>query len=96
MIIQGLIITVVGMAVTFLFLILLVVATHRTGKLISRLEALKSSTPPPTKKEKVALPSATQPAPAAAAAAPAPAALPQEQLAAVIAVAQREFGLPLK
>lgn len=92
MIIQGLIITVVGMTVTFLFLILLVVATHRTGKLISRLEALKSSTPPPTKKEKVALPSATQPAPAA----PAAAALPQEQLAAVIAVAQREFGLPLK
>ena len=92
MIIQGLIITVVGMTVTFLFLILLVVATHRTGKLISRLEALKSSTPPPTKKEKVALPSATQPATAA----PAPAALPQEQLAAVIAVAQREFGLPLK
>lgn len=92
MIIQGLIITVVGMTVTFLFLILLVVATHRTGKLISRLEALKSSTPPPAKKEKVALPSATQPAPAA----PAAAALPQEQLAAVIAVAQREFGLPLK
>lgn len=86
MIVQGLIITVVGMVTVFLFLVLLVAATTVTGNVIRKFA--------PQQPAVQATPKASAPSKTAAVTKAAPDA--NAQIAAVIAIAQREFGLSVK
>lgn len=86
MITQGLIITAVGMIGVFSFLIVLVYVTDISSKIIAENFPDKPAQKPAGKAG-----AASKPAPAAAV--PKPAAN-MDKIAAVIAIAQREFQLP--
>lgn len=88
MIVQGLIITVIGMLVVFLFLILLVCITGWTSGLVRKYAPEPAAAP-----KKPAKPVA---APPIAAKAAAETVSDNDKIAAVIAIAQREFGLPVR
>lgn len=89
MIVQGLIITVIGMLVVFLFLILLVCITGWTSGLVRKYAPEPAAVPKKPAKPVVA-PSA------AAKAAAVETVSDNDKIAAVIAIAQREFGLPVR
>ncbi len=86
MIVQGLIITVIGVVVVFLFLILLVYITEWTSRLVRKYAPEPAAAP-----KKPAKP--TTPAVAKVAT---EVVSDNDKIAAVIAIAQREFGLPVK
>ncbi|MGM9992627.1 MAG: OadG family protein [Candidatus Bruticola sp.] len=86
MIVEGLIITVIGMLVVFCFLAILVCLTSWTSSLV-RKYAPEPAAPPAKPASPVAAPKVSAP-PAEAA--------DGDKIAAVIAIAQREFGLSVK
>ncbi len=86
MIVQGLIITVIGMVVVFAFLILLVCTTQWTSGLVRKYAPEPAVAP--KKPAKPAAPAVAKVATETIS--------DNDKIAAVIAIAQREFGLPLK
>lgn len=87
MIVQGLIITVIGMLVVFLFLILLVCITGWTSGLVRKYAPEPAAAPKKPAKPVVAPPAAKVAAETVS---------DNDKIAAVIAIAQREFGLPVR
>ena len=83
---QGLIMTLVGMSGVFFFLVMLVYATKLTSSIVSKYFPAKSTAPPVKKKA---------PAPSIKTV-DANADNELEHIAAVIAIAQQEFKIPVK